>query len=130
VRLIVDDFGAGYSSLPALRELMVDGLKLDRAFVQALVAEDGVDDDGAMVGAVLSMAGALDAHVTAEGWKPGRRSRASATMAAITPRATCSPGRARRSTSRDAPPRPGARAVRGLAGGRWGGEVVPGLVEL
>lgn len=67
VRLIVDDFGAGYSSLPALRELMVDGLKLDRSFVQALVAEDGVDDDGAMVGAVLSMAGALDAHVIAEG---------------------------------------------------------------
>lgn len=67
VRLIVDDFGAGYSSLSALRELMIDGLKLDRSFVQALVAEDGVDDDGAMVGAVLGMASALDAHVTAEG---------------------------------------------------------------
>jgi EAL domain-containing protein (putative c-di-GMP-specific phosphodiesterase class I) len=67
VRLIVDDFGAGYSSLPALRELMIDGLKLDRSFVQALVPEEGADDDSAMVGAVLGMANALDAHVTAEG---------------------------------------------------------------
>ncbi len=67
-RLIVDDFGAGYSSLPALRELMIDGLKLDRSFVKALAAEGTVAaDDGAMVGAVLSMASALDAQVIAEG---------------------------------------------------------------
>jgi diguanylate cyclase (GGDEF)-like protein/PAS domain S-box-containing protein len=67
VRLIVDDFGAGYSSLPALRELMIDGLKLDRSFVQALGNEDEDGDDGSLVGAVLSMAHALDAQVTAEG---------------------------------------------------------------
>jgi diguanylate cyclase (GGDEF)-like protein/PAS domain S-box-containing protein len=67
VRLIVDDFGAGYSSLPALRELMIDGLKLDRSFVEALGEGDGTGEDGAMVGAVLSMAHALDAQVTAEG---------------------------------------------------------------
>jgi EAL domain-containing protein (putative c-di-GMP-specific phosphodiesterase class I) len=64
VRLVVDDFGTGYSSLPALRSLMVDGLKLDRSFVQALSSGG---DDGSMVGAVLSMAGALEAEVTAEG---------------------------------------------------------------
>jgi diguanylate cyclase (GGDEF)-like protein/PAS domain S-box-containing protein len=65
VRLVIDDFGTGYSSLPALRNLSIDGLKLDRSFIQALDA-DG-EDDGAMVGAVLSMASALDADVTAEG---------------------------------------------------------------
>jgi diguanylate cyclase (GGDEF)-like protein/PAS domain S-box-containing protein len=67
VRLIVDDFGAGYSSLPALRELMIDGLKLDRSFVESLTDGGGDGNDGSMVGAVLSMASALDAQVTAEG---------------------------------------------------------------
>lgn len=67
VRLIVDDFGAGYSSLPALRELMIDGLKLDRSFVQGLDTEGEEGDEGALVGAILSMAHALDAQVTAEG---------------------------------------------------------------
>ncbi len=63
-RLIVDDFGAGYSSFSALRDLGIDGLKLDRSFVQAL--ERGGDEE-AMVKAVLSLAGAIDADVTAEG---------------------------------------------------------------
>jgi diguanylate cyclase (GGDEF)-like protein/PAS domain S-box-containing protein len=63
-RLIVDDFGAGYSSLAALRDLGIDGLKLDRSFVQSL-GHGG--DEGELVKAVLSMAGAIDADVTAEG---------------------------------------------------------------
>jgi hypothetical protein len=63
-RLIVDDFGAGYSSFSALRDLGIDGLKLDRSFVQAL--EHG-DDDEAMMKAVLSLADAIGADVTAEG---------------------------------------------------------------
>jgi len=73
VRLVLDDFGTGYSSLSALRELMIDGLKLDRSFVEALAEEDvadetaAEDDGGALVGAVLSLATALDAEVTAEG---------------------------------------------------------------
>jgi len=64
VQLVVDDFGTGYSSLSVLRNLMVDGLKLDQSFVQALGTDSS---DGSMVDAVLSMAGALDAQVTAEG---------------------------------------------------------------
>jgi diguanylate cyclase (GGDEF)-like protein/PAS domain S-box-containing protein len=70
VRLVIDDFGTGYSSLPALRNLSIDGLKLDRSFVHAL---DNDDDDGGMVGAVLSMASALDADVTAEGVETWRQ---------------------------------------------------------
>ncbi len=67
-RLIVDDFGAGYSSLSALRDLGIDGVKLDRSFVQGL--ERG-GDQGAMVKAVLTLAGAIDADVTAEGVETG-----------------------------------------------------------
>jgi diguanylate cyclase (GGDEF)-like protein/PAS domain S-box-containing protein len=66
VRLVIDDFGTGYSSLPALRNLAVDGLKLDRSFIQAL-DEGAGEGDGAMFGAVLSIATALEADVTAEG---------------------------------------------------------------
>jgi EAL domain-containing protein (putative c-di-GMP-specific phosphodiesterase class I) len=64
VRLVVDNFGTGYSSLPALRDLMIDGLKLDRSFVSELERDA---DDGALIDAVLSLAAALDAEVTAEG---------------------------------------------------------------
>jgi diguanylate cyclase (GGDEF)-like protein/PAS domain S-box-containing protein len=76
VRLVVDDFGTGYSSLSALRNLMIDGLKLDRSFVVALAAGD--EDEGSMMDAVLSMAEALDAEVTAEGvetWAQANRLR-------------------------------------------------------
>ena len=64
VRLVLDDFGTGYSSLSHLRRFTIDALKIDRSFV------DGVDrdsDDGAIVRAVLGMAGALSVDVTAEG---------------------------------------------------------------
>ncbi len=64
VELIVDDFGAGYTSLVSLRDLRVDGLKLDRTLVHAL---DRGGDEAAIVKAILTLAGALDAEVTAEG---------------------------------------------------------------
>ncbi len=64
VRLVLDDFGTGYSSLVELRRLTIDALKIDRSFVQDLGRED---DDGAIVDALLSMAGALRVAVTAEG---------------------------------------------------------------
>ncbi|MGO9976484.1 MAG: putative bifunctional diguanylate cyclase/phosphodiesterase [Solirubrobacteraceae bacterium] len=64
VQLIVDDFGAGYTSLVSLRGLRVDGLKLDRTLVHAL---DRGGDEAAIVKAILTLAGALDAEVTAEG---------------------------------------------------------------
>jgi diguanylate cyclase (GGDEF)-like protein len=62
VGLIVDDYGIGYSSLARLRELMVDGLKLDRSFLSGL--ESGTD---ALLGAVIGLADAINAAVTAAG---------------------------------------------------------------
>ncbi len=64
VRLVLDDFGTGYSSLSYLRRLTIDALKIDRAFVDGLGRGTA---DGAIVGAVLSMADALGLGVTAEG---------------------------------------------------------------
>lgn len=63
VRVVIDDFGAGYSSLTYLHRLPVDGLKIDRSFVAA--AED--DRGGAVVRSVLSLGEALELVVVAEG---------------------------------------------------------------
>jgi len=64
VAITVDDFGTGYSSLAYLHRLPIDGLKIDRVFVQ------GVPDSKssmAIVTATLSVAKSLNLSVVAEG---------------------------------------------------------------
>ncbi|HEY8762996.1 MAG TPA: EAL domain-containing protein [Solirubrobacteraceae bacterium] len=68
VRLVLDDFGTGYSSLSFLKRLTIDALKIDRSFIENLGEEE---EDGMIIGAVLSMANALDIDVTAEGVETG-----------------------------------------------------------
>jgi len=64
VRLAIDDFGTGYSSLSCLRDFPFDVLKINRSFVQTL----GRDPQGApIVGAVITLARALDLTAVAEG---------------------------------------------------------------
>ena len=66
VRLAIDDFGAGTTSLQYLRRLAVHTLKIDRTLVAAL--EDGEDTRSASVlRAIVRLAHDLDLRVVAEG---------------------------------------------------------------
>jgi EAL domain-containing protein (putative c-di-GMP-specific phosphodiesterase class I) len=64
VRIAIDDFGGGTSSLSFLSILPIDILKIDQRFVQSLTRRR---DDRAIVAAIISMAEELDLTVIAEG---------------------------------------------------------------
>jgi diguanylate cyclase (GGDEF)-like protein len=64
VKLALDDFGAGYSSLGYLNELPIDVLKIDRRFVANL--SDGHGNQAIMT-AIIQLAHALQMTVVSEG---------------------------------------------------------------
>ncbi|PPK98324.1 diguanylate cyclase (GGDEF)-like protein [Kineococcus xinjiangensis] len=64
IRIAVDDFGTGHSSLSTLRTLPVDVVKIDRSFVSRLGQSSR---DLRIVDAIVSMAHALELKVIAEG---------------------------------------------------------------
>jgi diguanylate cyclase (GGDEF)-like protein len=65
VRLAIDDFGIGFSSLWHLRQVPeVDLLKIDRAFISDIGRNP---KDSAIVGAVIVLAGSLGMDIVAEG---------------------------------------------------------------
>jgi diguanylate cyclase len=63
VRLVIDDFGKGYSSLSYLRRLPVDEIKIDRSFLLGLA--DGEDDT--LVRCMIELAHNLGMTAVAEG---------------------------------------------------------------
>ena len=63
-RVSIDDFGTGYSSLAYLSSLPVDELKIDREFVKVLTTDPHA---GEVIGAVVTLAKALDIRTVAEG---------------------------------------------------------------
>ena len=64
VRVAIDDFGVGFSSLDYLKRFPIDVIKIDRAFIDGLGSDAG---DSAIVTAVAGIARALKVTVVAEG---------------------------------------------------------------
>jgi len=64
VKLAIDNFGAGYSSLVHLKHLPVDMIKIDRSFIDDLESNT---DDKAIVSAIVAMANSLHLEIVAVG---------------------------------------------------------------
>jgi diguanylate cyclase (GGDEF)-like protein len=65
VRVFLDDFGTGFSSLSLLRDFPIDVLKIDRSFIVDIDKDN--QDDQKLVKAMINMAQALNMGVVAEG---------------------------------------------------------------
>jgi diguanylate cyclase (GGDEF)-like protein/PAS domain S-box-containing protein len=64
IQIWIDDFGTGYSSLSYLHRFPVDGLKIDKAFVDAL---DGTQGSEALIRTIVSLASHMGVALVAEG---------------------------------------------------------------
>jgi diguanylate cyclase (GGDEF)-like protein len=64
IKVWLDDFGTGFSGLNQLRQVPVDGVKIDKSFVADLQRDP---DDLALTSAIISMSHALGITVVAEG---------------------------------------------------------------
>jgi EAL domain-containing protein (putative c-di-GMP-specific phosphodiesterase class I) len=64
VKLAMDDFGTGFSSLSYLRKYSFDTLKIDRSFIADLMIDE---EDRELVNAIIAMAHSLSLDVVAEG---------------------------------------------------------------
>jgi diguanylate cyclase (GGDEF)-like protein len=64
LRLAIDDFGVGYSSLTHLKRFPIDTLKVDRSFIRDLPQDA---EDKAITEAIIAMGKSLNLKVVAEG---------------------------------------------------------------
>lgn len=64
VKISIDDFGMGYSSLSYLRHLPIDSIKIDKSFVDDIIHHSS---QGAMVKTIIDMGHNLQFSVIAEG---------------------------------------------------------------
>jgi len=70
IRFSLDDFGTGYSSLSYLKQLPIEEIKIDRAFVDKLGSDES---DREMINAILNIAGFFKLSVVAEGVETDRQ---------------------------------------------------------
>ncbi|HEX2234671.1 MAG TPA: EAL domain-containing protein [Actinomycetota bacterium] len=64
IRLAIDDYGTGYSSLAYLRQLPVNAIKIDKSFVLGMEASD---NDSVIVRSTIDLGRNLGLEVVAEG---------------------------------------------------------------
>lgn len=64
IRLSIDDYGTGYTSLAYLRRLPINGLKIDRLFVQNVNVQS---KDEIIVRSTIELGRGLGLHIVAEG---------------------------------------------------------------
>jgi diguanylate cyclase (GGDEF)-like protein/PAS domain S-box-containing protein len=64
IRIALDDFGCGYSSLTYLKNLPVDVLKIDKSFIDDILSED---ERNCIVGLIITLMKQLEFKVIAEG---------------------------------------------------------------
>tara|TARA_R110001583_G_scaffold22238_1_gene83540 strand:- start:12772 stop:15111 length:2340 start_codon:yes stop_codon:yes gene_type:complete len=64
MKLSIDDYGTGYSSLAQLKQLPVHELKIDKSFIQHLEQDE---DDQIIVRSTIELAHNMGLHVVAEG---------------------------------------------------------------
>jgi len=64
MKLAIDDFGVGYSSLLELRDFPISEVKIDRAFVMDVTTNR---DSQEIIRAIVNIATSIGAHVVAEG---------------------------------------------------------------
>jgi predicted signal transduction protein with EAL and GGDEF domain len=135
IRLAVDDYGTGYSSLAYLRELAVDELKLDKSFVIPMLANP---DAAAIVRSTIDLAHALGlrmvarasrARSTSRSWRGSAVTwrRGTTSAGPSPPRSSTSGGARRRRRPPRRPTRPGSLLAEEASGrgvqppGRSGG---------
>jgi diguanylate cyclase (GGDEF)-like protein len=64
IRIAIDDFGIGYSSLSALKQFPLDTIKIDRSFIRDIFS---VTEDKALTEAIIAMGRTLSLTVVAQG---------------------------------------------------------------
>ncbi|SFQ14270.1 diguanylate cyclase (GGDEF) domain-containing protein [Nitrosomonas cryotolerans] len=64
VKIAIDDFGTGYSCLASLKKLPLDCIKIDKTFIDDVLTSSHT---ALLVGAIISLANALNYKLVAEG---------------------------------------------------------------